>query len=166
MAKKIIKCPSCGKPLLGNEGTCPWCKKDVDFHKTIVSGSNVPSFNGVLMYNGVMLEKLDFGAQTVGRRSVSRPADIMINTNDMSCSRIHCLIRVLRHESGELRVTIEDMSTNGTLVNGYKLNKGDTRILFDGDKITIGNQELVYVENTKRNKKPEKTITDDENKTI
>lgn len=166
MAKKIIKCPSCGKPLLGKEETCPWCKKKVDFNRTIIQESNVPSFNGVLMYNGVVLGKLDFGEQTVGRMSLSRPADIMIDTNDMSCSRHHCLIRVTRHESGALRVSIEDTSVNGTLVNGYKLNKGDARILLDGDKITMGNQELEYVDNTKQNNKTQKTIINDENKTI
>ena len=70
--------------------------------------------------------------KTMGRAA---RADFVVDTPLVS--RVHC--RFTLSESDELE--IEDLgSTNGTLVNGQKVEKA---VLHDGDTVTIGRVQFV-----------------------
>ncbi len=98
---------------------------------------------------------LRIGRQIVGRKSVSRPCDIMIETDDPYMGRNHCIIEVKPSRSGgydfflsDVRMTSgtpEQMSTNGTFVNAYPtaLKPKDMVYLKDGDTIQMGKTKVV-----------------------
>jgi serine/threonine protein kinase len=65
--------------------------------------------------------------------------DILLN-QDTSTSRHHALLEY----SNDQYVISDQHSTNGVRVNGQKLADEITYILTDGDRITIGNYELVF----------------------
>jgi serine/threonine protein kinase len=65
--------------------------------------------------------------------------DILLN-QDTSTSRHHALLKNIDHQY----VISDQRSTNGVRVNGQKLADETTYILTDGDRITIGNYELVF----------------------
>ncbi|KAJ7084079.1 SMAD/FHA domain-containing protein, partial [Mycena belliarum] len=53
-------------------------------------------------------------------------------------SNFHAIIRWNGEESNESLITIEDMSSNGTFINGVKIGKGKKRLLKDGDEVAFG----------------------------
>ncbi|KAJ7467081.1 kinase-like domain-containing protein [Mycena latifolia] len=53
-------------------------------------------------------------------------------------SNYHAVIRWNGLENAESVVTIEDLSSNGTFINGEKIGKGQQRILKDGNEIAFG----------------------------
>jgi serine/threonine protein kinase len=65
--------------------------------------------------------------------------DILLN-QDTSTSRHHALLKNIDDQY----VISDQHSTNGVRVNGQKLADETTYILTDGDRITIGNYELVF----------------------
>lgn len=98
---------------------------------------------------------LHIGRQVVGRKSLSRPCDIMIETDDPYMGRNHCIIEVKPSRSGgfdyflsDVKMTngiAEQMSTNGTFVNAYPtpLKPKDMVYLKDGDTIQMGKTKVV-----------------------
>lgn len=71
-----------------------------------------------------------------GANVLGREGDVMVA--DARASRRHAQIL-----SEEGALTVEDLqSTNGTLVNGEKLEPGTTRTLQNGDKLSLGGVEL------------------------
>lgn len=75
------------------------------------------------------------GENVIGRHPAST---VWLNVG--SVSRLHAAVT-----AGARGVTIEDRdSRNGTLVNGRKISSA--RALIDGDRITIGAEELVFRE--------------------
>lgn len=70
----------------------------------------------------------------------SKTADGVINNYD-SISRNHCMI----YRKDNLFM-VEDLdSTNGTLINGYKLNPHEKYYINDGDKLTLADLEFDVV---------------------
>ncbi|KAJ7092083.1 CAMK/RAD53 protein kinase [Mycena belliarum] len=53
-------------------------------------------------------------------------------------SNFHAIIRWNGEESNESLITIDDMSSNGTFINGVKIGKGKKRLLKDGDEVAFG----------------------------
>ena len=98
---------------------------------------------------------LRIGRQVIGRKSVSRPCDIMIETDDPYMGRNHCILEVKPSRSGSYEFFISDvkmtngvpeqMSTNGTFVNAHPtaLKPKDMVYLKDGDTIQMGNTKVV-----------------------
>jgi pSer/pThr/pTyr-binding forkhead associated (FHA) protein len=81
---------------------------------------------------GLTFRMLPNTLKTVGR---APRADFVVDA--ALVSRVHC--RLTSNGPGQLE--IEDLgSTNGTFVNGHKVNKAR---LNDGDKLTIGRVEFV-----------------------
>lgn len=80
---------------------------------------------------------------TVGRKNARGPLYqpvVEIDTKDRLMSKKHCLIKKI--DNG--KYSIEDYnSTNGTRLNGEKLQPGAVLILEKGDVIRIGSTELV-----------------------
>jgi len=78
---------------------------------------------------------------TIGR---SRKCDITINDPFLSAEHIQFIA-----EDEKNSFLLKDMgTTNGTLVNGDKLRK-EAASLKDGDKISIGQLDFLYVSNVK-----------------
>lgn len=60
---------------------------------------------------------------------------------DPGVSVIHAWI----HLDSASRITIEDaISTNGTFVNGKKMENSETIVLNDGDKVTFGHRDYRF----------------------
>ncbi len=100
------------------------------------------SFDGLLAYwygstMGIRLRYLAHDLEVpLGEFFIGRSADCQLSLDDPLVSRRHALLTV--SESG---VAVEDLgSRNGVLVNGTKISGRQT--LSDGDKITIGGQEM------------------------
>lgn len=75
----------------------------------------------------------------VGETLIGRAQECRIALDDVLVSRRHAVLRV-----GPEAVSVQDLgSRNGVLVNGEKIN--DARALEVGDRILIGNQELVLI---------------------
>ena len=66
--------------------------------------------------------------------------DLVLNDSGQHISRQHAELQ--RNEAGDL--VFLDRSTNGTLLNGKELNKGDKVALSDGDRVMIGEYELLF----------------------
>jgi hypothetical protein len=98
---------------------------------------------------------LRIGRQVIGRKSVSRPCDIMIETQDPYMGRNHCILEVKPNRSGGYEYFLSDvknssgvaeqMSTNGTFVNAHStaLRPKDMVYLKDGDTIQMGKTKVV-----------------------
>jgi hypothetical protein len=72
-----------------------------------------------------------------GTFSIGRDDALSLRLDDVAVSRHHCDI----NKSGE-QVTIHDRgSTNGTIVNGVRITRGE---LHHGDVVTIGSTEAVF----------------------
>ncbi|MEM7367185.1 MAG: FHA domain-containing protein [Bacteroidota bacterium] len=88
------------------------------------------------------------GPNVIGRKSVSKPADIMIETQDKYMSRNHCIIEVIKRAEGQgYEYVISDVgSTNGTFINAdddNRLKEGDEVYLLDGNTIQAGRTKMV-----------------------
>lgn len=66
--------------------------------------------------------------------------DLVLNDSGTLISRQHAELR--RTAAGDLEIV--DRSTNGTVVNGGKLSTGEMMTLSDGDRVTIGDYELLF----------------------
>src|SRR6185436_648025 len=75
----------------------------------------------------------------IGEFVVGRSADSQLSVDDPLVSRRHALFKVRKDG-----VTVEDLgSRNGVVVNGVKTD--GVRELADGDKVTIGSQEMTLI---------------------
>src|SRR3954468_3059880 len=76
---------------------------------------------------------------TPGEFLIGRSAECQLALDDPLVSRKHALLVI-----GPDTVTVRDLgSRNGVVVNGIKIDT--SRVLIDGDKITIGSQELTVL---------------------
>jgi hypothetical protein len=73
------------------------------------------------------------------RAVLGRSRDCEVRVSDLNVSRKHAEIR----EQGDSWVLVDLGSTNGTLLNGRKI---DREPLSDGDTITVGSTEIVFGE--------------------
>lgn len=95
---------------------------------------------------------LKMGKQLIGRKSESRPCDIMINSQDEYMSRNHFFIEVktsINH--GMIYILIDNGSTNYTFINTATLamlKQNDQYILKDGDVIQAGETKIVFKSRT------------------
>ncbi|HEB82323.1 MAG TPA: FHA domain-containing protein [Gammaproteobacteria bacterium] len=89
----------------------------------------------VLNVNGEPVKEYELDKETL---TIGRKPDNDIHIDNLAVSGRHARILTILNDS-----FIEDLgSTNGTLVNGNKISK---HALQNGDTITIGEQELSYV---------------------
>jgi pSer/pThr/pTyr-binding forkhead associated (FHA) protein len=71
------------------------------------------------------------------RAVLGRSRDCDLRVSDLNVSRRHAEIR----EEGDRWILVDLGSTNGTLLNGRKI---DREQLSDGDTITLGSTEIVF----------------------
>eukprot|EP01083_Nonionella_stella_P059798 156511_1 len=74
---------------------------------------------------------------TLGR--TMKRSDVVVH--DQRVSARHLLIAA---DDSTDTVTVQDVSTNGTRVNGKRIPKGESVVLQDGDLISIGTRVIVY----------------------
>lgn len=92
------------------------------------------------------------GEQIVGRLAKKKVADIQIGSTepgaaplDMTMSRFHIIINVETDPSGNLRHVLcehPDKPTNGTFINGKKIDHDTVAVLHFGDTITLGETNI------------------------
>ncbi|WP_026514219.1 trypsin-like peptidase domain-containing protein [Butyrivibrio sp. LB2008] len=109
-----------------------------DAGTTVLSASTRPDFLGTLIRrkNGenIIINKNNF---SIGKDSLN--IDFRISDNS-AISRRHASIKI---ENGQ--VVLEDnFSTNGTFVNGNKIQGGQTKQIKSGDVIKLANEEFDY----------------------
>ena len=89
----------------------------------------------VLSFNGEPLHQYDLDQETM---TIGRKADNDIQIDNLAVSAKHAKILTILDDS-----FIEDLeSTNGTFINGEKINKHALR---NGEVIAIGKHELAYI---------------------
>lgn len=164
MQSKKIVCPGChgtlevtnpkGEPVLMIKCPNPECGAKLrvrfDTGETVIAqkktAATVP---GYLTWGGQSYE-LREGRNSVGRGSSKHEADVEIDTDDRSVSRVHCLLEAIRLKSGRVKVVVSDLRTaekiaqKPTLVYDEPLAAEDRLVLEDGDTIEIGDQTLRF----------------------
>lgn len=119
-------------------------------HTCITNMTVVKDLNLALeMYdqNGRYIDKknISSGINLVGRKIQHSLKDSFIFINDPSVSKAHCSI-LLESVSGRVRFVLQDLnSSNGSYINGIKINPGTLVLLQPNDIISIGNTHLKSV---------------------
>lgn len=167
LKSRKITCPNCkamievGNPNLLSEReiNCPntACKALLhvrfDDGETILAErkkrGNAP---GQLQYKGKTPFHLKEGMNTIGRADSKHSADFGIETDDVSMSRVHCQIEVVRLKDGTIKSIISDLRSDekinrlATEINNEPLAQGDRIVLDDSDLIKMGNTIIRYVQ--------------------
>ncbi|KAH9083330.1 CAMK/RAD53 protein kinase [Lactarius deliciosus] len=94
-------------------------------------------FFGCLQPCNTALRRIDF-QKTRPNNSIGRGASNDFVLPGMRISFNHCQIIWDGHENSHSQVVVQDSSTNGTWINGTRVQKGHTRILRDGNEIAFG----------------------------
>ncbi|KAJ7028553.1 kinase-like domain-containing protein [Mycena alexandri] len=85
--------------------------------------------------------------QTLARRDLLKDEpDVAVGRNVANAFRVagaragnfHAVIRWNGLENAESIITIDDLSSNGTFINGEKIGKGQRRLLKDGNEVAFG----------------------------
>ncbi len=138
----LVKCPNpaCGAKL----------RVRFDTGKTVLATApktaNVP---GYLAWHGQHLN-LQEGRNSLGRLSSKHEAQLEMDTDDRTVSRLHCQIETIRTTSGRMKAVVSDLRTadkiaqKPTLVNDEPMAPEDRIVLCDGDTLQVGEQEMVF----------------------
>lgn len=130
-----VECPVCHSPNPPSETYCVDCGFLLSSEpEEIVEVPEAEQIGVLVTQDGTREFALHPGENTVGRQD----SDILLTHNTVS--RKHALITAT-----EGKVYIEDVgSTNGTFVNGHKLEPGERLELADGAEVVFGNQVLIF----------------------
>lgn len=143
--------------------TCPQCKisfkpelaKEKEKQKTeLIGKSKYLPIAWLIVHDEkavVQTFEIKSGKYTVGRKSDSRPCDIMIETGDMTMSRNHFTIEAVEKD-GFLTCWLSDKnSSNNTYINSNSIKDKKTELknaeeffLGDGDVIQAGQTKIVF----------------------
>ncbi|MEP0815214.1 MAG: FHA domain-containing protein [bacterium] len=137
-ALPVAPCPNCGEAALDADGYCAECGLD------LTAPEDIGKLEPEALLAGVVLLRLcapggepcEFpaGTFTIGR------ADADFTVADAYVSRKHAEIRVA--DSG---ISVVDLgSTNGSFVNGERLEKNAPRELAPGDVLKFGQTEIAW----------------------
>ena len=158
----LLKCPKCNTinkvelpaSYQVNKNTPPVRKRvqEKSNDETLIEGgkNNNEEVGWIVVHDEntkVQSYPLRLGKNIIGRKSVSKPCDIMIETDDKYMSRNHCAIEVVKNKRGQYDYIIYEVSaTNGTFINASidkKLSRYDQIYLKDGNTIQIGHTKVV-----------------------
>ncbi|KAH8116604.1 Pkinase-domain-containing protein [Phellopilus nigrolimitatus] len=70
--------------------------------------------------------------------TVGRSSDNYVVLPNLKISNRHCTITWDGNETKKASVTVHDLSSNGTFINGYKLGRGRSCLLRDGSEVAFG----------------------------
>jgi hypothetical protein len=136
-----------------NDGNDPTIKIDDNFDttKTIIGGGSAkttiegakPTSRRKLKGWLVTFDNEEFGMDykiVEGRNTIGKKASCEITVQDGEVTASHALI-LCRNDKF---IISDEMSTNGTLLNGNDLTPRETYDLKDGDSIRVGNTTLLF----------------------
>ena len=148
--KPRIKCPKCNainEVPVNRDVNTEVVKNNED---TIIKSYNNEDVGWIVVHDEKLNTKtypLRLGVNVIGRKSISKPCDIMIETDDKYMSRNHCAIEVVKNRRGQYDYIIYEVSsTNGTFINASidkKLSQHDQIYLKDGNTIQMGHTKVV-----------------------
>lgn len=164
MQKKNVTCPNCGASLeVSNPESkeikvvpCPKCglKLGIKFDKgqTVIASVNSNKKEiGYLMCGGECYE-LKVGINTIGRKSAKSASTVQIATDDMSVSRVHAEIEVVKLENENIKAILRDVRDEEK-ANLKPMYFGDDRMypedrldLENGDTFKIGETIVKYLQ--------------------
>lgn len=100
-----------------------------------------------IIYKGVSLGKVTLpksGNFNLGRRSSDSSAQIKI-APDMTMSRVHAAMRTMKGNDGRMMYQITTIKpSNPVYVNGIMIERGKICVLKTGDKIRLGETDLIF----------------------
>ena len=164
MPSKKIRCPKCGGvlevsnpqnvPSLLIQCPNPSCNARIrvafDIGKTILATHKDKDVIGGLRWNDICYPLLE-GKNTIGRKSPNSEATIQIPVNDMSMSRIHAEIEIVKLPNGRVKAILSDLRSGEKiqqkplLKGNYPLDTVDRVDMCYGDVLLMGNTSLEYI---------------------
>ncbi len=168
LEKRTVTCPRCGaiievtnpNLLPSKEINCPNPKCKAVLHIQFDNGETVfvdtndkNKFPGFLKCEGYARMCLKEGKNTVGRADKNKTADVGLKIQDMTMSRLHCIIEVVKLKNDKYKVIISDarsvekIGVKPIFVNNEMLSSYDKILLEDGDNIKLGNTIVRYIQN-------------------
>lgn len=164
MQNKVVKCPNCGTSFsVTNPESkemivvpCPKCgtKLGLKFDKNQTVIDEIKSNKkeiGYLMCGKDRYE-LKLGINTIGRKSAKSAATVQIATDDMSISRVHAEINVVKLDNGDLKAILRDVRDvdKANLMPIYfdddRMYPEDSLDMENGDTFKIGETILKYLQ--------------------
>lgn len=149
----MVRCPKCGKhdkagmfrnitPAQQQYAHNP--QQNFNHGHTVIrpKGAMDPGQLRVIATNQVL--RLSPGMNTIGRRAMTSTASIQIDTQDMYMSRSHVRIDVKQMGNTFAHHLVEIKATNKVRYNGMPLGAGDILPLKYGDRLILGNTELIF----------------------
>ena len=164
METKRVKCPKCSKKLeVANKNQesvllvrCPQCNAKMrvkfDTGETVLADAEDRSEIIGLLKNGDKYYRLHEGVNILGRKVTPPQADVSIETDDLTMSRKHAAIEIVRLKSNKVKAVLGDLRTREKA--GIKpifheeipLDADDRVVVCFGDTIQLGNTILKYVQ--------------------
>jgi len=145
-----FNCPVCGTVNKLDIAKIKKSANNSDEKTTINTVNNLANAMGWIVVHDENTKQQTYtlkkGVNIVGRKSVSKPCDILIETDDTYMSRNHLAIEISQGTKGLEYLVYDVTSTNGTFINGNKdkkLNQMDRVLLQDGDTIQAGRTKMV-----------------------
>jgi len=153
-----IECPHCHKRVKieykdGIEDatlSCAHCTKASPFRSyAIAEGTQyipiTPVIGQLLVKSTGKRYDLKEGEFTVGRAATKKVADIMLDVTDMTMSRIHMKIKVMKSSHNYLHRITTAENKHPIFVNAKELNEKDIFMLKYGDSIKMGSTYVQFV---------------------
>lgn len=163
MQKRIVPCPNCRTSVeVTNPESkelvvvpCPKCglKLGVKFDRseTVIVESKPKKEIGYLMCSRDKYD-LKLGSNTIGRKSTNSSATVQIATDDMSVSRVHAEIEVIKLENGNIKAILRDVrdvekaKIKPMYFGDDRLSSEDRLDLENGDTFKIGELVVKYLQ--------------------
>lgn len=143
--QRVVDVP---KPRITSEetqygGFYPPSSNDGD--ETQIAGATPKSLSIGKLVDGLgRMYQLSNGINTIGRKAASSSAAVQIDVDDRYMSRNHGIIEV-RMAGGQLMHILRNgEGKNPSYHNGVLIAPSDQLILNDGDRIKMGNTELIF----------------------
>lgn len=130
-----VECPVCHTPNAPSETYCMDCGFMLSSTPAVVADMPAESASAKLVgADGILTFSLVSGENSIGREG----ADVLLTSNTVS--RKHA--RIVLEESG---ASVEDLGcTNGTFVDGVKVQPGARIELKDGSELTFGSVVMIF----------------------
>lgn len=141
------KNPTCKEQI---KFTFPELESNTESYQTIITDYNLtaPSAAKIKWHNKEENQQLDFklseGVNILGRKSSSKFPTIAIPCNDMSMSRMHCVIVQSSYDTATSFLLKEYDNKNKLILNGKALERGTEIYLEEGDKVTLGSTQIIF----------------------
>ena len=162
-----IKCPYCNTSFLAKKENTEI--KSSEITEKVVVQNTIPLINQYKINawlvvhdenTNVQTFQLNLGKNIIGRKSTSKPCDIMIETEDNTMSRNHFCIEVKQNNNGYSFILSDFNSTNATFINTkslLQLKNDDEYLLQDNDLIQAGKTKIVF--KATENQQTNETVT-------